>query len=88
MPRMLSPADKHTCELLLLEKINEAILETNGFQANLTTLAPLWVVHHAHALLDAVMIADECLNHFLRLVCTQGAALVPAHCVVVYIDLS
>lgn len=40
------------------------------------------------SLLDAVVVADECVNHLLCLVHAQLAALVPANCVVVHIDLT
>jgi hypothetical protein len=78
-PAAPSASSSRTCELLLLEELDEAVLEPDRAQPHLPALLALWVVHDAHALLDAVVVADERLNHLLGLHGTQGGR--PAQCV-------
>jgi hypothetical protein len=38
----------HTCELALLEKGNEGVLEPDGTHRDLAARTLLWVIHNAH----------------------------------------
>lgn len=84
----MSSGRGHTCDLALLEQVDEAIPQANRTERNRAACASLWVVHDANALADAIVIADKSLDQLLRLIRAERAGLVPADGVVVHVDLA